>query len=482
MPLKKSGSKVFLLLASLAKEELADFRAFLDIPRVNHSELLLALYDYCIRFHPGFPEEQVSKEAVHRALFAGSGFVEKRIRNLFSDLSLRVMDYLSWTAFSAEQDLQKALLVKEFRKRGLDSLAQREAHHYLAQTLESRDLSRDQLFVRMQIQELLFEDEDLGLKYLAGAQDDLDRFFTLSKLRLSTILVSRRGFLYETYKIRFLDQLGSEVSKEELTALDQLYLDILGLLNQGFQPDVYERVQGVFFDLAPRLAYEDRRVLFQTLVNIAVRLITEKGSSFNRPLWELYKRGLKTQVVFSEKGELSDITFTNILVNSSSIQEFKWAEAFILKYELRLPADIRQNAVALGKAFLYYHQGVFGRVIELLRDVKYSSVSYALRGRSLLLRTYFDMASGNPMVFSPEFYSHLDAFQRYLNRMKDLAPNRKKAYLKFLSFAKSLALIASGDRPASRLPAIENEIRQSDEVIAKEWLLNKAGEIKKLRG
>ncbi|MBK7409205.1 MAG: hypothetical protein IPJ40_14825 [Saprospirales bacterium] len=90
-------------------------------------------------------------------------------------------------------------------------------------------------------------------------------------------------------------------------------------------------------------------------------------------------------------------------------------------------------------------------MIGLLQEVEYSTVGYAIRGRSLLLRTYFHQASGRPLAFSDQFYSLLEAFYRYLLRDKELSENRKQAYLLFLSFTKNLAQIASAGRPYKNL-------------------------------
>ncbi|MBK7409206.1 MAG: hypothetical protein IPJ40_14830 [Saprospirales bacterium] len=148
-----------------------------------------------------------------------------------------------------------------------------------------------------------------------------------------------------------MEEINKQAEKGNLAFPGALYLQMIDLLRSGFNTEAYKEAKELFFQGVPNLAYKDRRVLFQSLINIAVRVANEKGASHLRETWDLYNQGLEYQVIFNEKGELGDTTFTNIIVNGAFIQEFDQAAQFILDYESRLAPNIRDNAVALGKAF-----------------------------------------------------------------------------------------------------------------------------------
>ncbi|MBK6903378.1 MAG: hypothetical protein IPH04_11370 [Saprospirales bacterium] len=474
MPLKLSGSKLFLLLAALSKEELEDLSRFLSMPLLNNGEALPALLNYCKTMHPRFPEELADKEKIHATLFPKEKFKEKRIRDLFSDLSLQVSDYLAWRAFSSDEGMKKIYLIREYQNRGLAEYANKEGARRLLELKASPGRSALQQLQKFQIKDLLFEDNETEEEYLNEAQKHLDHFFILAKLRLSTLLFSRRRYISGAQDIRFLEEIKQMDANEGLPGLERLYLAILGLLSGEIDQDVYLEARQTFFTMAPALAFEDRRVLFQSLINYTLRVISEIDHSFVSESWDLYMKGLETGAVFSERGELSDTTFTNIVINGAAIGQFEKAEQFILDYEKKLPREIRGNAVALGRAYLSYNQHSYERVIEMLRDVKYSSVPYALRGRSLLLRTYFDQAMRDKWRFSPEFYSHLEAFFKYVQRNKDLADTKKLGYLNLLSFTRTLAQVAGKGKTQKGLAKIRDDISKAQQVIAKDWLLKRA--------
>lgn len=473
MPLKLSGSKLFLLLAALSKEEMDDLSQFVTMPFLNKGEALPALLNYCKPLHPDFQEEQVEKEKIHAAIFPGEEFKEKRIRDLFSDLSLQVSNYLAWRAFSSDEGMKKIYLIREYQNRGLVEYANKEGARRLLELKASPGRSALQQLQKFQIKDLLFEDNDAVEEYLNEAQEHLDNFFILSKLRLSTLLYSRRRYISGTQDIRFLEEIKQMEAGGRLPELERLYLRIIGLLTGEIDKDKYLEARQTFFRMAPVLAFEDGRVLFQSLINFTLRVISEMDPSFVSESWDLYLKGLEVGVAFSEQGELSDTTFTNIVINGAAIGKFDMTEQFILEYEKRLPAAERGNAVALGRAYLSYNQHAYEDVIEMLRDVKYSSVSYALRGRSLLLRTYFDQAMRDKWRFSPEFYSHLEAFLKYVQRNKELADAKKLGYLNFLSLTRALTQVAGKSKTLKTLSRIREDLSKAEQLIAKDWLLKR---------
>jgi hypothetical protein len=478
MPLKKSGSKVFLLLSVLSEEELADFRFFLQMPTVKATDTLRALLEYCIPFYPDFDERSVGKEAVHEALFAGQEYKEKRIRDLFSDLSLKVEAYFGWRAFAKEDAYGEALLVGEYLRRGLEDFARLSGDRSLERWQDTRTVRADRLLSAFFVQTRflgLDGEGDWVERVLRGAQERLDQFFVLSKLRLALMLFSRRGYLAGSQEMRFWNDIRRELAREEWPEPVKLYLMVLELVTSDFGGEDLLNAILEYEKQAPHLSMEDKKALHQGLVNAALRMINEKDANLFSELWQLYQMGLEDGAIYAESGELSDTTFTNIVINGANLREYDWTARFIETNAPRLSQDIRDNAVALGQAFWNYQKGDYGQVVEILRDVRYSSVAYAVRGRSLLLRTYFDQAASQGWNFSSEFYYHGEAFIRYVQRNKELSENRKQAYLNFIAFTRKIAKAAAPDAAPGKMASLREEIESASQLIAKEWLLERAG-------
>jgi hypothetical protein len=481
MPLKRSGSKVFLLLSSLSKAELEDLRQYLKMPLSGAGESLQDLLDYCIPLHPVFPEEGVEKEAVHSALFGRREYKEKRIRDLYSDLSLKVEEYLAFRRMKREEGLRELMLIGEFRGRGLDDFAKKEGERSIEHMPGREGLGARGRIYSAQIREMLYDMEESPEESLRAAMEDLDHFFMISKLRLSTLLLSRRSYLSgkEGMDDAFLELIRGRCAEGEDNETERIYLSVMNLQAKGFQKEAFQAARNVFFEKFPLLGIEDRRTIYQALLNIVLKEVTERDLSLLRESFNLYKAGLEKGIAFSDNGELSDTAFTNIVISGARLKEFEWVDSFIREYQRYLSPSIRDNAVSLGRAFWHYNQGAFDKVLELLRDVKYSSVAYALRGRSLQLRNYFDQAREDNWRFSEHFFYHLDATKQYVRRNEKLSQNRQSAYHQFLNFTLSLAHMLTQDKPVKALDKLVQELNQTPQVIGKEWLLERAEEIRK---
>lgn len=468
-------------MASLSKAELEDFRQYLKMPLSGAGEPLQALLDYCIPLHPAFQEEKVEKEAVHSALYGKQAYKEKRIRDLFSDLSLKVAEYLAFRRMMKEEGLRGLMMIREFRGRGLDDFARKEGERFIERIPVQEGLGARGRIYSAQIREMLYELEESPEESLRSAMEDLDHFFMVSKLRLSTLLLSRKSYLSvgAGKEDAFLELIRRRCAEAEGHETERIYLSVMELQSEGFHKEGFQAVRAVFFEKLPLLGIEDRRIIYQALLNLALRETNERDPSMLRESFDLYKAGLERGIVFSDNGELSDTTFTNIIVSGARLKEFEWVDSFIGEYQRFLSPPVRDNAVALGRAFWHYNQGAFGKVIELLRDVKYSSVPYALRGRSLLLRTYFDQAREDDWRFPENFFYHLEAFRQYVRRNEKLSENRQSAYHHFLNFTISLAQAITLHKPVKALDNLVQELRKTPQVIGKEWLLERAEEIRR---
>lgn len=453
----------------------------MKMPLSGAGESLQALLEYCIPLHPAFPEDKVEKEAVHSALYGKQVYKEKRIRDLFSDLSLKAAEYMAFRRMASEEGLRDLLMIREFRSRGLDDFAKKEGARSIGRMPNREGLGARGRIYSAQIREMLYELEASPEESLRVAMEDLDHFFMISKLRLSALLSSRRSYLSgkEGVEDAFMEVTKRRCAKMEGHETERIYLSVMNLQAEGFQKDAFQAVRDVFFEKFPQLGIEDRRIIYQALLNLVLKEINERDPSLLRESFDLYRAGLERGIVFSDNGELSDTTFTNIIVSGARLKEFEWVDSFIGEYQRYLSPPVRDNAVALGRAFWFYNQGAFDKVIELLRDVKYSSVPYALRGRSLLLRTYFDQARADKWRFSENFFYHLEAFRQYVRRNEKLSENRQSAYHHFLNFTILLAQAITLHKPVKALDNLVQELSQTPQVIGKEWLLERAEEIRR---
>ncbi|MDP4820695.1 MAG: hypothetical protein NWR67_06800, partial [Saprospiraceae bacterium] len=88
---------------------------------------------------------------------------------------------------------------------------------------------------------------------------------------------------------------------------------------------------------------------------------------------------------------------------------------------------------------------------------------------TMLIFTYYELDEIDPL------YSLFESFRVYLNRHKDIAPQRRKRYLNLIRFTKKLTKVRPGDRKS--LEKIQAELETTDGTVGQKWLREKLAEL-----
>jgi hypothetical protein len=471
--------KLFDLFRALQPGEWERFELFLASPYFNTDSRLLTLFHHYRDFAPDFPEPQTGKEAVFRLIWGSEvSFREKQVRDLDAALSQQLQQFFRQQELRERQQIQELLMAQALASRSLPIYLERVVDRY---PLPSSFREPIDGWFQYQTQYLLLRELTEGVQKsferIRTSGEGLDRAFRLAKLRLAAELKSSRAYASQGESLWMMEPLlqWCRGNQEALLPLEKLYVDFLTLLEKGYEFESYDRFRKAFEADLPQQSHLDREVLWQGLLNFVGQLINEEGAALLRESWSLYRLGLEYGIPI-HRGRLSDTIFSNIVVNAASLQEFSWAENFIEAYADYLDPAVKENALALSWAYWFYHKAAYDEALDQLRDVSYVSVGYAVRGRSLQLRNYYEAARLRGHC-QPELYSHIEAFRRYVQRSKRLSDQYKGAYLKYIGFTRRLArTLDNPNFSEARLNRLAEEIRQAEEVIAREWLMKKVAE------
>jgi len=171
-------------------------------------------------------------------------------------------------------------------------------------------------------------------------------------------------------------------------------------------------------------------------------------------------------------GERLDPTvYKNIITIGLKNKEFGWIESFIKNFTQKLPPENQVNALTYNLANVYFHQKQYDKVVNQLREVKYKSPIYALGGKLILLKTYYEMGEDRAL------FSLIDSFSIYLRRNKYISKEVKQQYLNVVRFLRKLASIVPRDRVS--LQKLKEKIEKNKALASKQWLLEKIEELKK---
>jgi hypothetical protein len=134
-------------------------------------------------------------------------------------------------------------------------------------------------------------------------------------------------------------------------------------------------------------------------------------------------------------------------------------ENFIRKYADSLPAKLAEDAKHFNLAELYFHKKDYDEVLSQLNQLHFSDMHYHLGTRIILLKTYYEQDSEEPLL------SLLASFSIYLRRNKKISATAKKTCLNFCNLLNQILR-----RKPSRWEQIGEDIRQTQPLAERAWL------------
>lgn len=479
-------SKLISLIRSLRPEEFHWCQKFLKSPFYNSHELPLSLFQYISRYLPDLDSPKLAKAITFRKLFPGEPYDLQKMRKAMHRLADLLEEFLLAMRLR-DQPLQKAQLLldafgdrnlyDQFEKKtsalieALEALPYRDEHFYLSLWR----LQYEQFF-HPQTRRLQFSSESLRMM-----MQNLDAFYILSKMRYSAELRNRQNILPEAYEIALLKEARQLAENHPVFGPDEIfqtYRDILALMEQPEDEDIYRRLEGIAFYHLHRFRPTDQSYLLRYLINTCIQWYNNGKTEYLERQFRLYQLGLDA-ALFLEEGRLSDSTFLNIIVTATVLKELAWVEGFIAQYAPHLPLEHQVDAVSLGTAYWYFAKARFSASNNLLRQVESTDLQYLLRVRSLSLRNHFEIFLRDDTYYEL-WMDESEAFKKFLRRNKQLIDTRVESYLKLIYFLRKLTKWRMEQQMQEKqLLKLDRELLRSEKVVAKQWLLEKISSLKK---
>jgi len=468
------SKKLISLLNEFSKTELNRLRKFLSSPYFNDQEDVLRLFEWLnSQLRKGVLEaDQKTKQQVWKNLYGNAPLDDAHLRRLSSDLNLLALQFMVAEARQKNEvaealELQK-VLEKPAYKAHLNSVERQLQKQLEATTAPSAET----YLAGFQLHWTIFNRASTVLSTtnyidkLLPADHYLERFYVVQKLKMYIAWLSFRNFraTEEAFLLPpgFWEYIRQPLFLEvPIIAINCKVVDCL------LDPNDETHFQSLMTDLealGDALSKEDLRECYHIAQNYCALKINQGKTEYYRAVFTIFKSLIINDILLTET-HLSEGMYKNIITVSLRVGEFGWAENFVREYSEFLPADIRDNAQTFNLANLYSHQKKHYKVIELLRNVEYSDLVYALSSKLILVRTYYE---------TDEFMaldSLIDSFRIFLRRNKQVSKSVKLEYNNFLGFVKKLSTL-----PPSNPKMVETlriKIERCNAVVSKKWLLEK---------
>ncbi|MFN0177030.1 MAG: hypothetical protein ACKVU0_20480 [Saprospiraceae bacterium] len=470
--LKMFSEKLLSILQTLSKVERNRFRKYLLSPYLNDQLDLILLFDASDKALRDGTFTQLERQEVWQKLYPNKSYNDAQLRRLASDLNQMALQFLSAEARSENPlakalDLQRLLEKPELKKhvagverniiRLLEAVPGQSTDYYLAQFNLYNNISNK---ASKNLSATGYAEK------LPSADFYLECFYLTQKLKIYVAWLLYQGSRVAEKNLELPTGFWQHVEHErfENVPLLKVYRRVVHCLTE---PDNEEEYRGLLESLdkqAEYLAKEDLRQCYFIAQNYCALKINQGNREYYREVFEIFKKIIQKGILL-ENENLSEGIFKNIVTAGLGVGEFEWTEKFIRDYAVFLPSDIRENAGTFNLSYLYFHQKKYQSVLELLQNVEYSDVTYALGSKLILVQTYYEV--GELLVME----SLIDSFRIFIRRNKLMSKNLKREYISYLNFVKKLSDLKS---TAQKIPAkFREQVMATSSSTSKKWLIEK---------
>lgn len=463
-------TKLFYILSAFDRYEVQRFRKYIASPFFNEQPDLVHLYSAILdNWKSG-----LEKEKIWLYVFGNTNFNDVKFRRLCSDLSKLAENFLAYKAYEKDEVQQKNNLANIILERNLGKLENDIITSIDKKIAEETTKNAKFYFNSLRLSELkkrLFDRHFLRNNQadVSEVLQNLDYYYIIEKLKSYCEFLNYKQVMYigTQNEVLFMEHILSylELNIENMPIAIQIPYYAVRLFEQKNE-QIYHTTKKLLEDNYTVFAPSELRIFFGFLQNYCISCINKGETNFLNELFGIYQFILETEIIL-DGNLISPWDYKNIVVTGLRISEQKWVKNFIEKYKSHLPEKFRENAYTYNLAKYFFYKKEYEKVIELLQNVEYEDVFYALDSKSMLLKVFYEKKEFAALD------SLLESFSKFLNRKK-LAPNHKISYYNLLKFTKKMFNLYPRHRRS--LEALRLSIQQTKQVADINWLFTKIDE------
>ena len=398
------------------------------------------------------------------------------LRNHMGELSKQLRTFMQVQQFQQDVSTQYQLLIQSYLDRGKTDWFLKVSAEWerliLAQETPLSSMDHLHLFLineQRYHQAGTFYRQDYTSKTLDAAEQALDHFYWLSKLRIQYEKLARKQQFNQMHNPNLhLEDIPDHL---DLPVLEIYRQQIEHMLQAGNQEAQFQQMRSLYLSSYGSYPLRDQRILLYALVNYTSSLFRQGKSEYLRDAFELYQFGLQSKLLIVQE-QLTETTYSNLVTLGCSLKEFEFVASFIQHYSSKLPPAIQEDALIWSGAKIQFHQGAFQACIDALKDRRFKLKTFVYRTKTLLLQAYFEHFQRDPSYISllDNFY---DSFGQKLRKEPHLSKKRVQALLKLSAYIKQLALWIEKGKSLAELEAIQSKVQQESNIQGVNWLNQK---------
>lgn len=461
------------ILGSLDKIELREFEKFVLSPYFNNRSEVTRFFNEIKKYHPDFDSKNLAEENIFNNVYPGKKYNAVMLRKLYSLTINLLLDFIAVKGFRESELEFNTKLAYLLRERKLPAAFEKRTK-FLDNLLEKskRDISYYEYklkYTSVLNGHFLNTNEKSMIARLQNELDDLVEFFLVFAVVQYIRLGEWSHALNMNFDLKFYDEIVNYFSSHEQTevTLADLYYNMMMLLKTEEEKYYTDLIKGRK-KFEARLSKIDEYNIAIVLMQYCHKRASKGNTKYKRHQFEITKNIIDKNLI--PAGYIEPYFFTNIIRNSSGINEFKWSEDFIEKYRSRLNPDHAEEITNYSRAMLDFSRENFELSLMHLSKINIERSNMKVEIKNLIVMIYYELN------YNEELISFIDTYKHFLQRDKLLTDHSKKLYSLFLKFVSDMIKIKfSGNNDSAFL--LKKEIENTEYFILKDWLLKKTSEL-----
>lgn len=462
-------TKVFQLIQLLSEKEWKALKKWLDSPWANTNKTLFQLYIVIEKGFPHFDHPKWSKENIYAKTYAQKAYNNKVFNNLLSSFYQQVKKFLIHQKIEQAEALSDYFFTSELMERG-DNHFFESTTYQLIEQLETKPIKATKdYYLLTELYSQLYYQPNASLRVkpesmvLEKANQYLTIYHQLTHLRQQHDLKIRSAMLKQTPLLSSLEHpvilpielLQNRINRPEQWGLTH-YLNFKILYHQYFHelPKSYQQ----YF-------------LF-CCINDSVILSNAKAIDGIKELFEHYQFGFKHNLLL-QYGQLTGISFNNIIVTASHLEASAFANNFFDEYHTKVEPPLKSDAYYWGKAAINCIDKRYEAAIDTIQGYSFSTELFKIQAIGVHLKAEFELFLKDNSKYDYLFSLCL-AKEKAVQRSKIYSKARRINYIRFIQYLRRLiTLVENPTNSTAPIISFLNELTQAQNFFGKRWLLEK---------
>lgn len=478
------NSKLISLLKSLSKNEIKEFRKFIDSPFFNkEGKYVLRFYDEIKKYYPGFDSKGLSKEMLFVRLYPGKKYNDTVMRKLSSSLQKLAEEYLNYNVFKSSGYTKDIQILKMFREKRLISqfeLKSAELENSLNDTEEKIDIEYFRNRYKLELEKInYYMDFNSLIKLQQDSMQKIQKYIVYDSLinmldigynllvGLTSMYSAKANMAMQFLEIIDLEKVSNMLRKESpdfFPVFELFYMRYKSFLN--FNEEDYTKYKKIAMKNIHFFDKENRFTIMISLQNFCIRKFVSGQKNFASELHGIHKEMLAKDLIINENsGYMSMNSFRNIILTAQTIGKYSWMEKFINKHEKNIIPEQRESLTAWARASLDYDKKEFENALRRLQKVKNDHFLTKHDIKILMMKIFYELKDFETALSFADTYRHM------VENDKTYADVHRNSHRSFAVFYSRFIKLMANEN-TKELPFLKNEIENSV-TNSKDWLLQK---------